>query len=181
MERQVHSVEAAIQEREAPVTAQGGVKGGDIVADVMPDDHPVTEIVEKLLQRFGLVDPLPALVSSHAVHGDRFRVPLHAQQRIERILQQDFAIDHGNGSDRDDPVGRGIQPEARIADRFVYGWSHRAIPDRNRKQPGLGDCDGRNLVERHAGAIRLDHHGLEQARAGPAGPQALQFVAQRRD
>ena len=74
VQREVHRVEAAVEQRRAPVPFVGGVERPHVVADVVADDHAVLQVVEEPLQRGRLVHPVAALVARHAVHGDRARV-----------------------------------------------------------------------------------------------------------
>ena len=74
VEGEVHRIEAAVQQRQIPMTAAGRIHGRDVVADVVPDDDPVLQVVEKTLKRGRLVQPVDGLVACHAVHGHRGRV-----------------------------------------------------------------------------------------------------------
>ena len=47
VEGEVHRIEAAVQQRQGPMTAAGRIHGRDVVADVVPDDDPVLQVVEK--------------------------------------------------------------------------------------------------------------------------------------
>ena len=57
VQRQVHRVEAAIHRRDGPAALVTGVERRDVVADVVPDDHAVAQVVEKARQRLFLVNP----------------------------------------------------------------------------------------------------------------------------
>ena len=78
-------------ERDAPVTLERRVERRDVVADVVPDDDAVPEIVEELLERHGLVHACAGsdLVSRHG--RSRLRCCVDLDQRVERVLDDDFA------------------------------------------------------------------------------------------
>ena len=56
VQRQIHRVQAAVQQPRAPVPLAGRVERRDVVADVMADDHAVAQIVEKRASASGSVD-----------------------------------------------------------------------------------------------------------------------------
>ncbi len=92
-----------------PAALVTGVEGGDVVADVVPDDHAVAHVVEKACQRLFLVNPPAGFVARDAVHGDGAGVLRDLQERVERILEQDLAPADGDGADRDDAIGTRIE------------------------------------------------------------------------
>ena len=55
-----------------------------------PDDDAVPEVVEKLLDRDGLVDAAQALIACHAMDGHGFSVAIDLDQRVEGVLDDDF-------------------------------------------------------------------------------------------
>ena len=125
VQREIHRVEASVHELEAPVPAVGGIEGRDVVADVMTDDHAVTQIVEEQLERLRFVHPLPALVARDAVDGHGFGVALHLDQSAERILEDDLTVDHRDRADRDDAVRR------RSSARWFRNRARRSARDRS--------------------------------------------------
>src|SRR5262245_20326448 len=53
------------------------------------------------------------------------------------------------------PFGRGIEAEIGGLNGLLHGVHHRAVPDLDGNQPRLGHAHGRELVERHVGAVGL--------------------------
>ena len=74
-----------------------------------------------------------------------------------------------------------IDAEPGIADRLFDRADIRPVPDLDREQARLGHGDGRDLVERHVGAIDLDVDRLDQRGRGAARAQAAEIVLQRLD
>ena len=56
MQSQIHRVDAAVQQTHPPVTLVGRIEGGDVVTDVVADDDPVAQVVEKPFQRLRFLD-----------------------------------------------------------------------------------------------------------------------------
>ena len=88
VQRQVHRVEAAIEQRHAPVPLVAGVERRDVMADVVSDDDAVAEIVEEPFERLGFSMPAAALVARDTVDRHRLRVALDLEQRRGRIVSR---------------------------------------------------------------------------------------------
>src|SRR5581483_10262982 len=69
-----------------------------------------------------------------------------------------------------------IEPEPGLADRRIDGLHHAAVPALHENEPRIGRAYGRELVERHAGAVGADGHGIEQVGAGASGAQSRELL-----
>ena len=87
----------------------GAVERLYIVADVVPYDHPVAQVIQEQRQRFRLFHTARGLVARDAVHGHRRVVVGEFEQRFEGIVEQHLAIANGHGADRDDLVAPRIE------------------------------------------------------------------------
>ena len=56
VQREIHRVQAPVQQRHVPVARACRVERRDVVADVMSDDHAVLQVVEKAFERLGFLD-----------------------------------------------------------------------------------------------------------------------------
>ncbi len=109
VQRQIHRIQAVIQQPATPQTREGRINGRDVVPDVMSNDHAVAQILEKPGQRGGLLDPTPGLIPCDAVNGYGFSVVLNPNQRRERVIEQDLAVEHSDRSDRDQPIDSRVE------------------------------------------------------------------------
>ena len=75
----------------------------------------------------------------------------------------------------------GLMPRPALRIAFSTAPTFDAVPDLHRQHPRLGHRDGRDLVERHVGAVDLDMDRIEQGGRGAAGAQAAEIVLQRLD
>ena len=89
---------------------------------------PSPRYVEKRFERLRFFDAFQTLVARDPVHRHGWRVLRHLEQRVERIVEHDFAVEYGDGADGDDAIGAWIQSgrlgvehdEAHLVDgRFI--------------------------------------------------------------
>ena len=64
-------------------------------------DHAVFQVVEETFERHRFVYAAHALVPRDAVNGDRLGISIDFDERVERVLDEDLGIMHGDGADRD--------------------------------------------------------------------------------
>ena len=107
-----------------------GVERRDVVADVVPDDHAVPQVVEKARQRLLFLDArrglssrvMPCTVTALVFFATFSSASKESSSRISPPL-------HGDGADRDDAIGARIEPgglgiehdEPHLIDRRVVG------------------------------------------------------------
>ncbi len=87
-----------------------------------------------------------------------------------------FLVKLGNAQTQHLPFGGRAQAEIGIDDCLLHGLDHRLVPNLHRQQPRLGHADGRELVQRHVGAIGIDLHRFQHRSRGAAGTQAAQLM-----
>src|SRR5262245_5162173 len=155
VQRQIHRVETAVHQLDAPVPLERRVDRADVKADVMTDDHSVLEIVEKAFERDGLLNASNALLPGHAVDSHRLCIAIDFDQRVERILDEDLGIPYGDGAHRDQTV------DARIESRRL-----RVEDDETHRIDGRVASPG--VFE--AGAVAGDEGGRHSRSIHPRSP-----------
>ncbi len=83
MQRQIHCVQKSVPQVEAEVSLTGNIQHGDIVTDVMSDNHAVTQIIKKCFDGFGLIESLTRFFTRDTVHGHRRAVVSNLHHRFE--------------------------------------------------------------------------------------------------
>jgi hypothetical protein len=72
-----------------------------------------------------------------------------------------------------------VDTEAGGADRLFDGVEVGAVPHLHRQHARLGHRHGRNLVDRHVGAVNIDIDAIEQRGRRATCAQAAQIVLER--
>ena len=133
-------------------------------------------VLRDLVVLLGLLERLHA-VAAHVAHGDAALLGVFVRELGELV-----AALRGELGDRDADhlaVRRRVEAEAGVADR-LGGRRHQAlVPDADGQQARLGRAHRADLVERHALAVGLDLHRVEQVDRGAAGAQAGELLLQR--
>jgi hypothetical protein len=126
--------------------------------------NPFQALVIVLTYR-GLLFGTPQIVhrlSPHIAHRHSLLFSIFAGQFHQ--IAPTLLGERGNGNAQVLAFDHRIEAEARIADGLFHRHHHRLVPDADRDRSRLGNRDGAQLADRHARAVGLDMHLIEQAR-----------------